>query len=155
MKQQMHSFSIHFIHTMLDIVSNDGYILCVFIWKIGFPSDRVEVGGEVHHAMSDYHKKMKSPMNLAKQGALSQFSEHGLSDGRTNNVHGIGHSKENITTNNVARSFTSGFSIGSWEDSNSNVFSTPANKTGIHNNDDIIDNISNSYELQVCYYLVL
>lgn len=114
----------------------------------GFPSDRVEVGGEVHHAMKDYHKKMKSPLNLSKQGALSQFSEHGFSDGLTNNVHGIGHSKENITTNNVARPFTSGFSIGSWEDSNSIEFSNPANKTGIHNNDDIIDNINNSYELQ-------
>lgn len=114
----------------------------------GFPSDRVEVGGEVHHATRDYHKKMKSPLNLSKQGALSQFSEHGFSDDLTNNVHGIGHSKENITTNNVSRPFTSGFSIGSWEDSNSIEFSNLANKTGIHNNDDIIDNISNSYELQ-------
>jgi hypothetical protein len=129
--------------------------MCFFIWKVGFPSDRVEVGGEVHHATRDYHKKMKSPLNLSKQGALSQFSEHGFSDDLTNNVHGIGHSKENITTNNVSRPFTSGFSIGSWEDSNSIEFSNLANKTGIHNNDDIIDNISNSYELQVCYYLVL
>ncbi|XP_066347271.1 transcription factor bHLH128-like [Miscanthus floridulus] len=99
--------------------------------------------------MSGYHKKMKSPMNLSRQGALSQFSEDGIPDDLTNNnVHGIGHSEENITANNVARSFSSGFSIGSWEDSNSIVFSNPASKAGIHNNDDIIASISNSYELQ-------
>ncbi|XP_066350408.1 transcription factor bHLH81-like isoform X2 [Miscanthus floridulus] len=115
----------------------------------GFPSARAGVGGEVHHAMSGYHKKMKSPMNLSRQGALSQFSEDGIPDDLTNNnVHGIGHSEENITANNVARSFSSGFSIGSWEDSNSIVFSNPASKAGIHNNDDIIASISNSYELQ-------
>jgi len=104
--------------------------------------------------MSGYHKKMKSPMNLSRQGALSQFSEDGIPDDLTNNnVHGIGHSEENITANNVARSFSSGFSIGSWEDSNSIVFSNPASKARIHNNDDIIASISNSYELQVWYYL--
>lgn len=113
----------------------------------GFPSARAGVGGEVnHHATSGYHKKMKSPMNLSRQGSLSQFSEDGIPDDLTNNMHGIGHSEENITTNNVARS--SGFSIGSWEDSNSIVFSNPASKAGIHNNDDIIASISNSYELQ-------
>jgi len=126
--------------------------LCVFL--LGFPSARAGVGGEVHHATSDYHKKMKSPMNLSRQGALSQFSEDGIpGDLTNNNVHGIGHSEENITANNVARSFSSGFSIGSWEDSNSIVFSNPVSKAGIHNNDDIIASISNSYELQVWYYL--
>ncbi|KAG2572369.1 transcription factor bHLH128-like [Panicum virgatum] len=84
-------------------------------------------------------------MNLTRQGALSQISEDGIPD-LTNNVHGIGHGEENITANNVARSFSTGFSIGSWEDSNSIVFSNPASK-GVHNNDDIIASLSN-YELQ-------
>ncbi|XP_066345349.1 transcription factor bHLH81-like isoform X2 [Miscanthus floridulus] len=114
----------------------------------GFPSARAGLGGEAHHATSVYHKKMKSPMNLSRQGALSQFSEDGIPYDLTNNMHGIGHSEENITANNVARSFSSGFSIGSWEDSNSIVFSNPASKAGIHNNDDIIASISNSHELQ-------
>jgi len=87
-------------------------------------------------------------MNLTRQGALSQISEDGIPD-LTNNVHGIGHGEENITANNVARSFSTGFSIGSWEDSNSIVFSNPASK-GVHNNDDIIASLSN-YELQVRY----
>ncbi|CAL5068577.1 unnamed protein product [Urochloa decumbens] len=116
----------------------------------GFPGARAEVGvgGDVHHAMSNYHKKMKSPMNLAGQGTLSHISEDGIPD-LTNNVHGIGHSEENITANGVARSFSSGFiSIGPWEDSNSIVFSNPeSSKAGIHNNDDIIASLSN-YELQ-------
>ncbi|CAN6276107.1 unnamed protein product [Urochloa humidicola] len=115
----------------------------------GFPSARAEVGvgGDVHHAMSSYHKKMKSPMNLAGQGTLSHISEDGIPD-LTNNVHGIGHSEENITANGVARSFSSGFSIGPWEDSNSIVFSNGgSSKAGIHSNDDIIAGLSN-YELQ-------
>ncbi|KAG2567038.1 transcription factor bHLH129-like [Panicum virgatum] len=115
----------------------------------GFPNARsgVGVGGEVHHAMSSYHKKMKAPMNLAGQGTLSHISEDGIPD-LTSNVHGIGHSEENITANGVARSFSSGFSIEPWEDSNSIVFSNPpASKAGIHNNDDIIASLSN-YELQ-------
>lgn len=103
--------------------------------------------------MSGYHKKMKSPMNLSRQGAPSQFSEDGIPDDLTNNVHGIGHSEENITANNVARSFSSGFSIGSWEDSNSIVFSNTT-RAGTHNDDDIIASISNSYELQVQYHLI-
>jgi hypothetical protein len=117
--------------------------------EAGFPNARagVGVGGEVHHAMSSYHKKMKAPMNLAGQGTLSHISEDGIPD-LTSNVHGIGHSEENITANGVARSFSSGFSIGPWEDSNSIVFSNPASKAGIHNNDDIIASLSN-YELQV------
>ncbi|KAG0526384.1 hypothetical protein BDA96_06G141500 [Sorghum bicolor] len=114
----------------------------------GFPSARAGVNGEAHHAMSGYQKKMKSPMNLSRQGALSQFSEDGIPNDLTNNVHGIGHYEENITANNVARSFSTGFSIGSWEDPNSIVFSNPTSKAGIHNNDDIIASISNSYELQ-------
>ncbi|CAN6228627.1 unnamed protein product [Urochloa humidicola] len=116
----------------------------------GFPSARAEVGvgGEVHHAMSSYHKKMKPPTNnLAGQGTLSHISEDGIPD-LTHNVHGIGHSEENITANGVARSFSSGFSIGPWEDShNSIVFSNPGSSKGIHNNDDIIASLSN-YELQ-------
>ncbi|CAN6239934.1 unnamed protein product [Urochloa humidicola] len=117
----------------------------------GFPSARAEVGvgGEVHHAMNNYHKKMKSPMNLAGQGTLSHISEDGIPD-LTHNVHGIGHSEENITANGVARSFSSGFSIGPWEDSNNSiVFSNPGSSkaAGIHNNDDIIASLSN-YELQ-------
>lgn len=112
----------------------------------GFPSARAGVYGEAHHAMSSHHKKMKSPVNLAGQGALSQISEDGIHD-LTNNVHGIGHSEENITANNMARSFSSGFSIGSWEDSNSIVFTNAASKGEIHNNDDIIASLSN-YELQ-------
>ncbi|RLM64270.1 hypothetical protein C2845_PM16G12710 [Panicum miliaceum] len=114
----------------------------------GFPNARagLGVGGEVHHAMSTYHKKMKAPMNLAGQGTLSHISEDGIPD-LTSNVHGIGHSEENITANGVACSFSSGFSIGPWEDSNSIVFSNPASKAGIHNNDDIIASLSN-YELQ-------
>ena len=101
--------------------------------------------------MSSYHKKMKAPMNLAGQGTLSHISEDGIPD-LTSNVNGIGHSEENITANGVARSFSSGFSIGPWEDSNSIVFSNPASKAGIHNNDDnaIIASLSN-YELQVVY----
>jgi hypothetical protein len=90
---------------------------------------------------------MKSPVNLPKQGTLTQISEDGVPN-LTENMHVIGHSKENITTNNVVRSFSGGFSIGSWEDSNSIVFSNPSNKAGIHNNDDIIATLSN-YELQV------
>ncbi|KAJ1271620.1 hypothetical protein BS78_06G141400 [Paspalum vaginatum] len=114
----------------------------------GFPSARAGagVGGEAHHAMSSYHKKMKSPMNLAGQGTLSQISEEGIRD-LTNNVHGVGHSEEHINANNMARSFSTGFSIGSWEDSNSIAFSNPASKGGIHHNDDIIASLSN-YELQ-------
>ncbi|KAG2572973.1 transcription factor bHLH129-like isoform X2 [Panicum virgatum] len=114
----------------------------------GFPRTGVGVGGEVPHAMSSYHKKMKAPMNLAGQGTLSHISEDGIPD-LTSNVIGIGHSEENITANGVARSFSSGFSIGPWEDSNSIVFSNPASKAGIHNNDDndIIASLSN-YELQ-------
>uniref|UniRef100_A0A0A8YM33 BHLH domain-containing protein n=1 Tax=Arundo donax TaxID=35708 RepID=A0A0A8YM33_ARUDO len=113
---------------------------------VGFPSARVGVG-EVHHQMNSYNKKMKSPgMNLARQGALSQISEDGVPD-LTENVHGIGHSEENIITNNVVRSFSGGFSIGSWEDSNSIAFSNPTRKEGIHHNDDIIATLSN-YELQ-------
>ena len=101
--------------------------------------------------MSSYHKKMKAPMNLAGQGTLSHISEDGIPD-LTSNVNGIGHSEENITANGVARSFSSGFSIEPWEDSNSIVFSNPASKAGIHNNDDndIIASLSN-YELQVVY----
>ena len=116
--------------------------------EAGFPRAGVGVGGEVPHAMSSYHKKMKAPMNLAGQGTLSHISEDGIPD-LTSNVHGIGHSEENITANGVARSFSSGFSIGPWEDSNSIVFSNPpASKAGIHTNDDIIASLSN-YELQV------
>ncbi|KAL6838274.1 hypothetical protein ACP4OV_031902 [Aristida adscensionis] len=112
----------------------------------GFPSARVGGAGEVHHAMTGYNKKMKSPMNLARQGTLSQISEDGIPD-LTENMHGVGHSsaEENITANNVARSFSTGFSIGSWEESNSIAFST--SKSAIHNNDDIIASLSN-YELQ-------
>ncbi|XP_062184922.1 transcription factor bHLH80-like isoform X2 [Phragmites australis] len=115
----------------------------------GFPSARVGIGGggEVHHAMSSYNKKMKSPMNLARQGTLPQISEDGIPDDLTENMHGIGHPEENITTNNVVRSFSGGFTIGSWEDSNSIAFSNPTSKAGIHNNDDIIATLSN-YELQ-------
>ncbi|KAL6652489.1 hypothetical protein ACP70R_011414 [Stipagrostis hirtigluma subsp. patula] len=101
-------------------------------------------GDEVHrHAMSSYNKKLKSPMNLARQGTLSQI-EDGISD-LTENIHGAGHSEENVTASNVVHSFSKGFSIGSWEDSNSIAFTT--SKTGIPNNDDIITTLSN-YELQ-------
>ncbi|XP_062227407.1 uncharacterized protein LOC133925523 [Phragmites australis] len=88
----------------------------------GFPSARVGVGGggEVHHAINIY-KKTKSPVDLARQ--------------------------ENITASNVVRSFSGGFSIGSWEDSNSIAFSNPTSKAGIHNKDDIMSTLSN-YELQ-------
>jgi hypothetical protein len=119
--------------------------------EAGFPSSRVGVGvgGDVHHAISSYHKKMKSPMNnIAGQGTtLSHMSEDGIPD-LTNNVHGSGHSEENITTNSVARSFSNGFSIGTWEDSNSIVFFNSTSKVGMRNNDDIIASLSN-YELQV------
>lgn len=109
--------------------------------EAGFSSARAGVGGDVHHAMSSsYHKKLKSPMNLAGQGTLPDL---------TNNVHGIGHSDENITTNSVARSFSSGFSIGPWEDSNSIVFSNSASKAAMHSDEDIIASLSNNYELQV------
>ncbi|GJN27220.1 hypothetical protein PR202_gb15219 [Eleusine coracana subsp. coracana] len=47
----------------------------------------------------------------------------------------------------MVRSFSGGFSIGSWEDSNSIAFSNPSGKAGVHNNDDIIATLSN-YELQ-------
>ncbi|KAF8703524.1 hypothetical protein HU200_032335 [Digitaria exilis] len=97
--------------------------------------------------MSSYHKKMKSPVNLAGQGTLSHISEDGI-PGLNSTVHGIGHSEENITANSVARSFSTGFSIGPWEDSNSIVFSNPASKAGIHNDEDIIASLSNNYELQ-------
>jgi hypothetical protein len=90
---------------------------------------------------------MKSPVNLPRQGTLTQISEDGVPN-LTENMHVIGHSKENITTNNVVRSFSGGFSIGSWEDSNSIAFSNRSSKAGIHNNDDIIATLSN-YELQV------
>ncbi|CAL5026758.1 unnamed protein product [Urochloa decumbens] len=129
--------------------SPPGFFSSPVVDNAGFPGARAEVGvgGDVHHAMSSYHKKMKPPMNLAGQGTLSHISEDGIPD-LTNNVHGIGHSEENITANGVARSFSSGFSIGPWEDSNSIVFSNPgSSKAGIHNNDDIIASLSN-YELQ-------
>ncbi|TVU15461.1 hypothetical protein EJB05_38982, partial [Eragrostis curvula] len=110
----------------------------------GFPSARIGAGGgnEVHQAMSSYNKKMKSPMNLPRQGTLTQISED-----ITENMHAIGSSEENITTSNVVRSFSGGFSMGSWEDSNSIAFSSSSSKAGIHNNDDIIATLSN-YELQ-------
>ncbi|XP_072151198.1 transcription factor bHLH129 isoform X1 [Setaria viridis] len=127
--------------------SPPGFFSSPVVDNAGFPSARagVGVGGDVHHATSSYHKKMKSPMNLAGQGTLSHISEDGIPD-LTNNVYGSGHSEENITTNSVARS-SNGFSIGTWEDSNSIVFSNPASNAGIHNNDDIIASLSN-YELQ-------
>jgi hypothetical protein len=86
-------------------------------------------------------------MNLARQGTLTQVSEDGVPD-LTESMHAIGHSEENITGNNVVRSFSGGFSIGSWEDSNSIAFSSLSSKAGVQNNDDIISTFSN-YELQV------
>jgi hypothetical protein len=114
----------------------------------GFPSARVGVGvgSDVHQATSRYNKKMKSPVNLPRQGTLPQISEDRVPN-LTENMHAIGHSEENITTNNLVHSFSGGFSIGSWEDSNSIAFSNPSSKAGIHNSDDIIPTLSN-YELQ-------
>lgn len=115
----------------------------------GFSSSRSGVGGggdQVRQAMNN-NKKMKSPLNFARQGTLSQISEDGIPD-LTDNLHGAGQSDDNIAADHVVRSFSGGFSIGSWEDSNSIVFSTPTGKPGMHNNDDIIASLSN-YESQV------
>uniref|UniRef100_J3LZ42 BHLH domain-containing protein n=2 Tax=Oryza brachyantha TaxID=4533 RepID=J3LZ42_ORYBR len=109
--------------------------------------------GEVRHAAmssSSNNKKMKAPLNFAsRQGSLSQISEDGIPD-LTDNMHGGAHgrSEENVSTDHVVRSFSGGFSIGSWEDSNSIVFSTSTGKSGVHGNDDIIATLSN-YESQL------
>ncbi|KAL5213730.1 hypothetical protein ABZP36_002882 [Zizania latifolia] len=118
----------------------------------GFSSSGRAGLGEVHHAAmsSSNNKKLKSPFNFAnRQGSLSHISEDGIPDHLTESLHGAGgHSEENIAADHVARSFSGGFSIGSWEDSNSIVFSTSNGKSGVHGNDDIIATLS-SYESQL------
>ncbi|KAG8082470.1 hypothetical protein GUJ93_ZPchr0014g46758 [Zizania palustris] len=129
----------------------------------GFSSGGRAGLGEVRHgAMSsnNNNKKLKNPFSFAGEGSLSQISEdaagivpaghHHLAG----NLHGGGagrSSEENIiAADHVARSFSGGFSIGSWEDSNSIVFSTSAagKPAGVHGNDDIVATISN-YESQL------
>uniref|UniRef100_A0A0E0KS57 BHLH domain-containing protein n=1 Tax=Oryza punctata TaxID=4537 RepID=A0A0E0KS57_ORYPU len=123
----------------------------------GFSSSARGAGslGEVRHGAmsSNNNKKMKAPLSFtsSRQGSgLSQISEDGIPD-LTDNIHGAhGRSEENVSTHDhVVRSFSSGgFSIGSWEDSNSIVFSTSTGKSGAHGNDDIIATLSN-YESQL------
>uniref|UniRef100_A0A0E0PAV4 BHLH domain-containing protein n=1 Tax=Oryza rufipogon TaxID=4529 RepID=A0A0E0PAV4_ORYRU len=130
----------------------------------GFSSSARPAGsslGEVRHgamsSSSNNKKKMKAPLSFASSrqgsGGLSQISEDGIPD-LTDSIHGAAHhhgrSEENVSTHDhVVRSFSSGgFSIGSWEDSNSIVFSTSTGKSGAHGNDDIIATLSN-YESQL------
>uniref|UniRef100_A0A0E0DFI9 BHLH domain-containing protein n=1 Tax=Oryza meridionalis TaxID=40149 RepID=A0A0E0DFI9_9ORYZ len=130
----------------------------------GFSSSARPAGsslGEVRHgamsSSSNNNKKMKAPLSFASSrqgsGGLSQISEDGIPD-LTDSIHGAAHhhvrSEENVSTHDhVVRSFSSGgFSIGSWEDSNSIVFSTSTGKSGAHGNDDIIATLSN-YESQL------
>lgn len=138
------------------------------LMAIGFSSSARPAGsslGEVRHgamsSSSNNNKKMKAPLSFASSrqgsGGLSQISEDGIPD-LTDSIHGAAHhhgrSEENVSTHDhVVRSFSSGgFSIGSWEDSNSIVFSTSTGKSGAHGNDDIIATLSN-YESQVYIYM--
>ncbi|KAL5215858.1 hypothetical protein ABZP36_007259 [Zizania latifolia] len=98
---------------------------------------------------SNNNKKLKNPFSFEGQGSLSQISEDGIPGHLAGNLHGARRSEENIAVDHVARSFSGGFSIGTWEDSNSIVFSTSAaGKSGVHGNDDIVATISN-YESQL------
>jgi hypothetical protein len=73
-------------------------------------------------------------LSFTRQSALSQISENEIPD-LGGSIGGSGpHSDE-------TRSY--GFSIGSWDDTNSIVFSGPTNKRGKDNNGDIITNLSN------------
>lgn len=82
-------------------------------------------------------------MSFTRQSTLSQISEDEIPD-LGGSIGGSGaHSDE-------TRSY--GFSIGSWEDTNSIVFSASANKRGKDNSGDIITNLSN-IDSQVLIYI--
>ncbi|XP_008783788.2 transcription factor bHLH128-like isoform X2 [Phoenix dactylifera] len=84
--------------------------------------------------------RFKSQMNFSRQGTLSQISEISVPDvgesvGGSNNSTG--------TAGNVGQSYiSSNFSIGSWDDTNSIVFSAPPSKRAKDNNGDIITSLS-------------
>jgi hypothetical protein len=83
-------------------------------------------------------------LSFTRQSTLSQISEDDIPDLGGSIGGGGPHSDE-------TRSY--GFSIGSWDDTNSIVFSGPTNKRGKDNNGDILTNLS-SIDSQVSNTLI-
>ncbi|XP_010930150.1 transcription factor bHLH129 isoform X2 [Elaeis guineensis] len=85
-------------------------------------------------------RRFKSQLSFSRQGTLSQISEISVPDvgesvGGSNNSNG--------TAGNVGQSYiSSNFSIGSWDDTNSIMFSAPPSKRAKDNNGDIINSLS-------------
>ncbi|EHA8589268.1 transcription factor bHLH129 [Cocos nucifera] len=85
-------------------------------------------------------RRYKPQLSFSRQGTLSQISEISVPDvgesvGGSNNSNG--------TAGNVGQSYiSSNFSIGSWDDTNSIMFSAPPSKRAKDSNGDIINSLS-------------
>lgn len=85
-------------------------------------------------------KRFKPQLSFSRPGTLSQISEISVPDAE-DSVDGTNNSNE--TVGNVGQSYiSSNFSIGSWDDTNSIMFSAPPSKGAKDNNGDIMTSFS-------------
>lgn len=87
--------------------------------------------------MAGDNRRLNSQLSLSfsrQQSTLSQISEIGLSD--------VGESSQSDEGNAGHSLAPNGFSIGSWDETNSIVFSAPVSKRGKDNNGDVMASLS-------------
>ncbi|XP_020111464.1 transcription factor bHLH129-like [Ananas comosus] len=95
------------------------------------------LGSDSDHAVAGDNRRLNSQLSLSfsrQQSTLSQISEIGLSD--------VGESSQSDEGNAGHSLAPNGFSIGSWDETNSIVFSAPVSKRGKDNNGDVMASLS-------------
>ncbi|XP_072963717.1 transcription factor bHLH128-like isoform X2 [Typha angustifolia] len=103
------------------------------------PGNYSRAGPDGVHAMAN--RRLKSQLSFSRQSTLSQISEIDISE-MGNSIGGSSHSDE--VAGKVGHSYiSSGFSLGSWDDTNSIMFSAPSSKRAKDNNEEIIASLSN------------
>lgn len=96
-----------------------------------------QAGYDGGHGMGN--RMLKSQLSFSKQDSLSQFSEVSIPEIGESVA---GHNGSDDTTANVGQSYMSGtFSMGSWDDTNSIVFSTSPTKRAKDINGNVVTSI--------------